>query len=82
YEANGQKAEDYKAYLRQNAAQFGLTADQIDGMQRPVLVRVRTTPVNRAEFARQANASTVAQMTPSEMAKADANRIDSMDDQR
>lgn len=82
YEASGQKAEDYKAYLRANAAQFGLTAEQIDGMRQPVLVRVRTTPVNRAEFARQANASTVAQMAPSEMAKADANRIDAMDDLR
>lgn len=82
YDANGQKAEDYKAFLRQNAAQFGLTPEQIDGMQRPVLVRMRTTPVNRAEFARQANASTVAQMAPSEMAKSDANRIDSLEDLR
>lgn len=79
YQANGQKAEDYKQYLRDNAGQFGLTADAIDTMAKPVLVRVRSTPVNRAEFARQANASTVAMMSPSEQAKSDANRIDSME---
>lgn len=80
YQANGQKAADYKQFLRDNAVQFGLTPERIDAMDRPVLVRVRTTPVNRAEFARQANASTVAAMSPSEQAKADAARIDSMED--
>lgn len=82
YQANGQKAEDYKTFLRDNAAQFGLTPEAIDGMAKPVLVRVRTTPVNRAEFARQANASTVAQMSPSEQARSDSARIDSMEDLR
>lgn len=82
YQANGAKAEGYKAWLRQNAQQFGLAPEQIDGMRQPVLVRVRTTPVDRAEFARQANASTVAQMSPSEQAKADAARIEAMDDLR
>jgi len=80
YQASGQKAEDYKQFLRANAAQFGITPESVDSLQKPVLVRVRTTPVNRAEFARQANASTVAQMSPSEQAKSDANRIDSMED--
>ena len=80
YQVPGQKAEDYKSFLRSNAAQFGLTPEAVDAMAKPVLVRVRTTPVNRAEFARQANASTVAAMAPSEQAKSDANRIDSMED--
>lgn len=80
YQANGQKAADYKQFLKNNAAQFGLTPEQIDAAAKPVLVRVRTTPVNRAEFARQANASTVAMMSPSEQGKADANRIDSLED--
>ena len=56
YQANGQKAEDYKAWLRENAGQFGLTPEAVDGLAKPVLVRLRQTPVNRAEFARQANA--------------------------
>jgi N12 class adenine-specific DNA methylase len=80
YQANGQKAEDYRSYLRANAAQFGLDPQVIDAAKKPVLVRVRATPVDRAEFARQANASTVAQMSPSEQARADAARIDAMDD--
>ena len=82
YQANGQKAADYKQYLADNAAQFGLTPESVQAMAKPVLVRVRATPVNRAEFARQANASTVAAMSPSEQAKSDANRIDSMEDLR
>ncbi len=80
YQANGQKASDYKQFLRDNAEQFGLTPEAVDAMKSPMLVRVRTSQVNRAEFARQANASTVAQMSPSEQAKSDAHRIDVMDD--
>ena len=80
YQANGMKAENYKQYLKDNADRFGITPESVDAMQKPVLVRVRATPVNRAEFARQANASTVARMSPSEQAKSDAVQIDSLDD--
>ena len=80
YRADGQKAADYRAFLTQHAAAFGLTPESVAGMKQPVLVRVRSTPVNRVEFARQANASTVAQMSPAEQAKSDAARIDSMED--
>src|SRR5690606_28986013 len=54
YQANGQKAADYRAWLRESAQQFGIAPEAVDGMRKPVLVRVRSTPVNRAEFARQA----------------------------
>lgn len=80
YQANGQKAIDYKTFLKDNADRFGITPESVDAMQKPVLVRVRTTPVNRVEFARQANASTVARMSPGEQAKSDAAQIDSLDD--
>lgn len=79
YQANGQKAEDYKGWLRENAGQFGLNPEAVDGMSKPVLVRVRTTPVNRAEFARQANASTVQRMSPSEQALSDSKRLASLE---
>lgn len=79
YQANGQKAEDYKQFLRANAGQFGLTPEAVEGMAKPVLVRVRSTPVNRAEFARQANASTVQRMSPSEQALSDAKRLTSLE---
>jgi len=80
YQANGQKAEDYKTFLKTNADRFGVSPEWVDTMRKPVLVRVRTTPVDRAEFARQANATTVAQMSPSEQARSDAARIDNLDD--
>ena len=80
YRVPGQKAEDYKAYLTANAAQFGLDPAQIGALEKPVLVRVRNTPVDRAEFARQANASTVARMSSVEQARADAKRLDVLDD--
>lgn len=79
YQANGQKAADYRAWLAQSAPQFGLQPEAIEGMRRPVLVRVRSTPVNRAEFARQANASTVQRMSPSEQALSDAKRLTSLE---
>lgn len=82
YQARGAKAQAYRDYLKANAAQFGLAPEVIDGMQKPVLVRVRATPVDRAEFARQANTSTVAAMSASEQAKSDAARVDSMEDLR
>lgn len=79
YQANGQKATEYKDYIKSQAQRLGITPESVDGMKRPVLVRVRTTPVNRAEFARQANASTVAAMSPSEQARADAARMEDVD---
>lgn len=80
YQGDQAKAEAYRQYLKDNAARFGLTPEAVDAMNTPVLVRVRNTPVDRAEFARQANASTVAQMSPSEQARSDAARIDDMGD--
>lgn len=79
YAGQGPQAAAYKDFLQAHAAEFGLTPEQVAGMQKPVLVRVRDTPVNRAEFARQANAPTVAMMSPAEQARADAERLDSMD---
>lgn len=80
YQAKGLKADSYREFLRANADRFGLDAEAVTAMRRPVLVRVRSTPVDRAEFARQANASTVAQMSPSEQARADSARMDTLDD--
>lgn len=80
YQADGLKADEYRQFLASNAPQFGLAPEAVAGMRNPVLVRVRDTPVDRAEFARQANASTVAAMSPSEQARSDSARIDSMED--
>ncbi|MEE8364209.1 MAG: hypothetical protein V3R76_00345 [Gammaproteobacteria bacterium] len=72
------KAKKYLAYLRKNAESYGLTKADINAMEHPVLVRVRQgkmTMTERAEFARLANESGTAPMTPAETAKADAARI-------
>lgn len=69
------KANAYRAWLADNAERFGLTRQQVEGMQQPVLVRERLGEVDRAEFARQANESAVAAMSPTEQAMSDARRI-------
>ena len=72
------KADAYRGWLTENAQRFGLQRDQIAAMQRPVLVRERIGNVDRAEFARQANESAVAAMSPAEQAKADASRLNDL----
>lgn len=71
----GGKADGYRAYLLENAERFGLDPAAIDGVESPVLVRVSESEYNRAEFARQANESTVAAMSVTEVARADAKRL-------
>ncbi len=40
YQANGQKAADYRAHLKDRAPHLGLDPAAIDGMRKPVLVRL------------------------------------------
>jgi predicted ABC-type ATPase len=77
---NSGKADDYRAFLLENAARFGLDPAQLDGIAQPVLVRVALGDYDRAEFARQANESTVAGMSATEQAMADAQRLPDMGD--
>lgn len=70
----GGKADGYKKWLIENAERFGLDPAAVAAMDKPALVRVGQGGYNRAEFARQANESTVAQMSVTELAKADAER--------
>lgn len=51
--ANGQKAEDYRQYLREQAPALGIDPAVIDELRKPVLVRVRTTPTDRAAVGRK-----------------------------
>lgn len=76
------KGDAYRTYLKQNASSYGVTEAEIDAMDNPVLVRVRTgdmTMDERAEFARQSNQAGTAPMTPTENAQADAKRISDED---
>ncbi len=70
-----QTAGPYKEWLAKNADKFGLDAKAVGEMTAPVLVRVRDSKVSRADFARQANQSTMAEMGASEQARMDAGRI-------
>lgn len=75
YDRGTGTAIKYRKWMADNAAVFGLKASDFDNMKQPMLVRVRDTEVDRAEFARQANQSGKAVMSDVEVAKADAARI-------
>lgn len=72
YEQGGDAAARYREWvIGQDPA--------AEGMRNPVLVAVRKTemdPAARAELARDANGATAARMSPTELALADARRLD------
>lgn len=76
------KAEAYKAWLIENAERFGLTPAQVNAMKEPVLVRQGMGEYDRAEFTKQANESTVAEVSATERAKTDAKRLPDLEDLR
>lgn len=69
------KADDYRAWLTEEAPYFGLKPEKVAAMRRPVLVRVRTSEVDRVAFAVEANQDDKLAMTATEVAKADAGRL-------
>ncbi len=69
------KADEYRAWLLDIADMYGLNPDKIEHMKCPVLVRVRKTDVDRAQFAIEANQSDMLAMTATEKAKSDAARL-------
>ncbi|WP_440464317.1 hypothetical protein [Psychrobacter sp. ASPA161_6] len=72
--ANGD-ASEYREWLAENADMFGMTAKQVESYKQPILVRMRTTQVNRSEFAVEANQDDKLSFTASERAKSDAKRV-------
>lgn len=75
YKENYPTAADYKNYLVENADKFGLDAAQVNEMDNPILVRVRTNKVNRQAFVEEANVSNVASMSSVEQAVADSKKL-------
>ena len=74
----GRGGAEYTDYLKANAEKFGLTADQVAGMEKPVLVRVRQdemTDQERVDLTRAANTASVAGLAPAEQARVDADSI-------
>lgn len=69
------RADHYKQWLIENAERFGLDPQAIRSMERPILVRVRESDVDRVRFAQEANEGSVAAMSATEQAVVDAARI-------
>ena len=66
------RAEEYRAFLDQYAAERGI---DIAGINNPVLVRTRLTDTDRTQFAKLANESDVAQYSATERAVSDSDRL-------
>lgn len=76
------KAGNYKQYLIDNAKEFGLSAEDIQGMSAPILVRNRTTeltPDQRIAFTTDSNKSAGIELSPSELANSDATLLSDED---
>lgn len=73
--ARGQ-ADEYKQWLAEEAEYFGFSAEQVNSIAQPILVRIRNTDVDRVQFAIEANQDDKLSFTATERAKADAKRID------
>lgn len=73
YRAHPDKARAYVAAAKAWARELGVAWPV--GMQDPVLVRVRASKVDRAEFARAANVAGQQQMAAAEQALADAGQL-------
>ncbi|MCP4756232.1 MAG: hypothetical protein GY866_35670, partial [Proteobacteria bacterium] len=70
------KADHYKEHLIEEAETFGIHPDTIKGMKKPILIRERVDTMSddqKARFAKEANKSTVSQMTAIEQATEDSN---------
>jgi hypothetical protein len=82
YDRQDEKIQNYRQWLTDNAARFGLDSAAVAQMENPVLVRRRTTDLDtssRRQFVREANEPTVASMSATEQARTDAARMAELD---
>ncbi|MCC7235609.1 MAG: strawberry notch family protein [Bryobacterales bacterium] len=75
YERGLPTAQRYREDLAADSERHGVDAKVIAGMKAPVLVRIRTSPVNRIQFARESNEDPQQGMSAAEIAGTDAGRI-------
>lgn len=76
---DGPTATAYRQAVEQQAARFGLDADAINGMKKPVLVRRITDNADTRQLAIQSNQAAGLQMSDMEQAALDAERMKSLD---
>lgn len=70
------KADNYRQFIVNNAETYGFTPEYVNRFKQPVLVRLRKTEVDRAQFARDSNASDLQSMSAAETAWSDAEAVD------
>lgn len=68
-------AEGYRAGLPEEIRGVGLDPKAIEGMERPALMRVLVGKTDLGRVARESNAPTVAERSPTELARGDARRL-------
>ena len=73
YQSKHKNAQKYTNWLITNAETFGIDTNNLP--ENPVLIRRRTTEVNRAEFVKKANESSIATMSATETARSDADKL-------
>lgn len=69
-------ADEYKEWLIEEAEYFGFSADKINQFKQPILVRMRTSEVDRVQFTVEANQDDKLSFSATERAKTDAKRLD------
>lgn len=69
-------ADAYKEWLIEEAEYFGFSADQINQFKQPILVRIRSSEVDRVQFTVEANQDDKLSFSATERAKTDAKRLD------
>jgi len=70
------QAEEYREWLVEEAEYFGFSADQVENFTAPILVRIRTSEVDRVQFTVEANQDDKLSFSATERAKSDAKRLD------
>lgn len=75
YKNNMPKTEEYKKWLKENALDFGISPEDIDKFDFPVLVRIRESDIDRIKFVEEANEQNVAAMSTTEQAQNDAKKM-------
>ena len=66
-------ADAYRDYIIANAEKYGIDASSLP--EKPVLVRERLTDVDRVEFTRKANESSISSLSATEQAAVDAENL-------
>lgn len=70
------QANEYRQWLIEEAEYFGFSADQVENFTAPILVRIRTSEVDRVQFTVEANQDDKLSFSATERARSDAKRLD------